>query len=102
MPEMERNMSSAFSIVSSAGAGSRKTGRAPGAALSVAGGGAPVRHASPDLTSAPASRVYNLPAASGQRPAASGQRPAASGQRPAASGQNCVRQVAFPANRATA
>jgi len=34
MPETERNMSSAFCIVSSAGAGSRKSGRAPEAALS--------------------------------------------------------------------
>ena len=61
---------------------------------SAAGDGVPVMNsevalerAHGRLTSAPDTRVYNLPAASGQRPAASGQRPAASGQRPAASGQ---------------
>jgi len=41
------------------------------------GTGAPAEQANRRLTSAKGSRVYNLPAASGQRPAASGQRPAA-------------------------
>ena len=43
------------------------------------------------LTPAPDVRLYNLPAASGQRPAASGQRPAASGQRPSIT---CARREA--------
>ena len=45
------------------------------------------------LTPASASRVYNLPAASGQRPAASG-------QRPAASGMMCARRLAGAHNPA--
>ena len=55
--------------------------------LRPSGSGPFARLANRHLTPAPDTRVYNWPAASGQRPAASGQRPAASGQRPAASGQ---------------
>ncbi len=68
MPETERNMLSASSIVSSAGADALSV---PEAALSDAAGGVPVRHANPDLTSASDPRVYNRPAAQPpSRPAA--------------------------------
>ena len=80
-------LSAATTLRGSVGDGSRD-GPPPG----VCGDGATGRQAHRHLTSARALRVYNLPAASGQRPAASGQRPAASGQRPAA--MTCARRQA--------
>ena len=53
------------------------TSTVPGEVAPPSGSGPFARLANQRLTSAPDTRAYNWPAASGQRPAASGQRPAA-------------------------